>query len=155
MVGMHEELMRKAIAVAEEAYRTGCPPYGAVVVHEGSVIGTGHNTVDVENDPTAHSEIHAIRDACQHWGADLAGCDLYTVFEPCPMCAAAIVWARIRTVVLGAPNPAFGAAVSRQPTIFEQMKQVHQVQVLTGVLQAECEALINQSRSRTASDGGA
>jgi len=152
---MHEELMRKAIAVAEEAYRTGCPPYGAIGVHEGSVIGTGHNTVEVENDPTAHSEVHAIRDACKHWGADLAGCDLYTVFEPCPMCEAAIVWARIRTVELGAPNTAFGAAISRQPTIFDQMQQVHRVVVVSGVLQAECEALVNQSRSRSASDGGA
>jgi len=151
----HEVLMRKAIQLAEDAYRKGCPPYGAVVVHEGAVIGSGHNTVELENDPTAHSEIHAIRDACQHWGADLAGCDLYTVFEPCPMCAAAIVWARVRTVVLGAPNPAYGAAISRTPTIFEQMKHVHQVQVVSGILEEECQALINQARSRTASDGGA
>ena len=153
---MHEELMQEAIRVAEAAYGQGCPPFGAVIVQNGSVIGRGHNCVEMDNDPTAHSEVQAIRDACRNWGhSDLAGCDLYTVFEPCPMCAAAIVWARIRTVVLGARNPAFGAAVSRRPTVLEQMKHVHQVEVVEGILTEECQGLVNRVRLKPASDGGA
>lgn len=149
---MHEKLMQRAIQVAEAAYRQGCPPYGVVIVQNGSIIGEGHNCVEKESDPTAHSEVQAIRDASRSWGhADLAGCDLYTVLEPCHMCAAAIVWARIRTVYLGARNASFGAASS----IFEQMKHIHRVELVDGILTAECQQLISRVRSKGASDGGA
>ena len=153
---MHEKLMQEAIRVAEEAYRKGCPPYGVVIVQNGSIIGRGTNAVELENDPTAHSEVQAIRDACRSWGhIDLAGCDLYTVFEPCAMCAAAIVWARIETVYIGARNAAFGAAISNSPTTFEQMKHIHPVKVVSGILTEECQKLISRVRQKAASDGGA
>jgi len=153
---MPEQQMREAIKVAEEAYRKGCPPFGAVVVQNGSVIGRGYNVTEMENDPTAHSEIQAIRDAARSWGhPDLSGCELYTVFEPCAMCAAAIVWARIETVYIGARNSQYGAAISRHPTIFEQMKDVHGVQVVEGTLAEECENLVKRVRHKAVSDGGA
>lgn len=153
---MHEKLMEEAIRVAEEACRRGYPPYGAVIVHNGSVIGRGHNSVDADNDPTAHSEMQAIREACRQWGGtDLAGCTLYTILEPCPMCAAAIVWARVETVVIGCRNPNFGAAISRPPTIFEQMKHIHPVNVVADVLTERCAELISRTRHKAASDGGA
>jgi tRNA(adenine34) deaminase len=153
---MHEKLMQQAIQVAEDAYRKGCPPYGVIIVQNGSIIGRGHNCVEQETDPTAHSEVQAIRDACRSWGhIDLAGCDLYTVFEPCQMCAAAIVWARIQTVYIGARNVAFGAAVSTSPNIFEQMKHIHHVEVVDGILAEECRQLIARVRQKAASDGGA
>jgi tRNA(adenine34) deaminase len=153
---MHEQQMREAIKVAEDAYRQGCPPFGAIIVQDGSIIGRGFNSTEIETDPTAHSEVQAIRDACRNWGNTvLAGCDLYTVLEPCPMCAAAIVWARIQTVYIGARNPEFGAAVSNSPSIFDQMKGIHRVQVVDGILTEECNALIARVRQRAASDGGA
>jgi tRNA(Arg) A34 adenosine deaminase TadA len=152
----HEKLMQQAIQVAEDAYRKGCPPYGVVIVQNGSIIGRGYNCVEMENDPTAHSEVQAIRDACRSWGhIDLAGCDLYTVYEPCQMCAAAIVWARIETVYIGARNAAFGAAISTSPTTFETMKNIHPVKVVSGILKDECQSLIARVRQKAASDGGA
>lgn len=148
--------MQQAIQVAEDAYRKGCPPFGAVIVQNGSIIGRGYNCVEVETDPTAHSEVQAIRDACRNWGnTDLSGCDLYTVFEPCHMCAAAIVWARIQTVYIGAHNGTFGAAVSNPPSVFDQMKHIHKVHVVDGILSEDCAKLIQRVRSKEASDGGA
>jgi guanine deaminase len=74
-------------------------PFGAIVVKDGEIIGRGFNQVTGTNDPTAHAEVVAIRDACRHLNDfSLAGCELYTSCEPCPMCLGAIYWARIRTV---------------------------------------------------------
>ncbi len=74
-------------------------PFGAVVVRDGQIIGRGANLVTSTNDPTAHAEVTAIRDACRHLGTfTLAGCEIYTSCEPCPMCLAAIYWARIEKI---------------------------------------------------------
>lgn len=92
--------MQEAIALSLDAIRTGKGgPYGAVVVKDGSVIGRGMNEVTSMNDPTAHAEMTAIRQACdmiQSW--QLPGCELYTSCEPCPMCMGAIYWARLDRV---------------------------------------------------------
>ena len=94
--------MDKAIALAVESVRTGGGPFGAVVVKDGRVIGTGVNSVTQTNDPTAHAEVLAIRAACAALGSfQLEGCDLYTSCEPCPMCLGAIYWARPRAVYFG------------------------------------------------------
>jgi guanine deaminase len=88
-------LMRRAIALALENVRAGGGPFGALLVKERQVIGEGANQVTRANDPTAHAEIVAIRAACRALGTfQLAGCDLYTTCEPCPMCLGAIYWAR-------------------------------------------------------------
>jgi guanine deaminase len=87
--------MRQAIRLAEENVRSGGGPFGAVVVREGKIIGTGVNRVTSSLDPTAHAEINAIREACRNLATwQLDGCEIYSSCEPCPMCLGAIYWAR-------------------------------------------------------------
>jgi len=95
--------MREAIRLSFRMMRRGAGgPFGAVVVKGSKVVGRGFNRVTSTNDPTAHAEIVAIRDACRRMRTfDLSGCDLYTSCEPCPMCLSAIYWARIRSVYYG------------------------------------------------------
>jgi tRNA(Arg) A34 adenosine deaminase TadA len=97
------EFMRKAIALATENVRSGQGgPFGAVIVKDGALIGEGINCVTRDNDPTAHAEVRAIRAACQTLGIfSLQGCEIYTSCEPCPMCLAAIYWARIDRIWYG------------------------------------------------------
>jgi len=95
-----ESFMREACRLAEEGLRGGRGgPFGCVVVRRGEVVGRGQNQVTSEQDPTAHAEVVAIRDACRGLGTfQLADCELYTSCEPCPMCLAAIYWARFQKV---------------------------------------------------------
>ena len=95
--------MRQAIALATENVRSGNGgPFGAVIAKDGTVIGEGANCVTRDNDPTAHAEVRAIRAACQSLGAfSLQGCEIYTSCDPCPMCLAAIYWARIDRIWFG------------------------------------------------------
>jgi tRNA(Arg) A34 adenosine deaminase TadA len=97
------ELMRRAIALSAEKMRAGLGgPFGAVVAREGRIIASGFNQVTSANDPTAHAEIMAIRAACQALRSfSLAGCEIYTSCEPCPMCLGAIYWARLDRVYYG------------------------------------------------------
>jgi tRNA(Arg) A34 adenosine deaminase TadA len=95
--------MHRAIELARLGMRSGAGgPFGAVVVKDGKIIGEGHNRVIGTNDPTAHGEIVAIRDACARLGHfSLQGCEIHTTGEPCPMCLGAIHWARIRRIYYG------------------------------------------------------
>lgn len=95
-----EIFMKKALQLAEENVDTGHGgPFGAIVVKDGEIIGRGCNEVTASNDPTAHAEVQAIREACQHLESfQLTGCEVYTSCEPCPMCIGAIYWARPDTV---------------------------------------------------------
>ncbi|MGA7157306.1 MAG: nucleoside deaminase [Acidobacteriaceae bacterium] len=104
------EFMRQAIALATENVASGRGgPFGAVVVKDGKVVATGVNRVTATNDPTAHAEVTAIRGACAELRTfALEGCDVYTSCEPCPMCLAAIYWARCRAIYYG--NTAADAA---------------------------------------------
>ena len=97
---MNEKFMREAIRLSIQMMRRGQGgPFGAVVVRNGKVVGRGFNQVTSANDPTAHAEIVAIREACQRLKTfQLDGCDLYTSCEPCPMCLTAIYWARLGNV---------------------------------------------------------
>lgn len=96
----HETFMRQAIALSRAHMRANAGgPFGAVIVHDGRVVGEGWNRVTSTNDPTAHAEIVAIRAACQQLARfDLKGCVLYTSCEPCPMCLSATYWARLDKV---------------------------------------------------------
>lgn len=97
-----EELMRKAIVLAEENVANGGGPFGAVIARNGEIIATGVNRVTAEHDPTAHAEVSAIRAACKKLGTfDLSGCEIYTSCEPCPMCLGAIYWAHIDKMYYG------------------------------------------------------
>jgi tRNA(Arg) A34 adenosine deaminase TadA len=93
-------LMRRAVEISAERMRQNAGgPFGAVIVKDGKVIAEGWNKVTSSNDPTAHAEVSAIRSACARLGTfSLAGCDIYTSCEPCPMCLAAIYWARLDRV---------------------------------------------------------
>lgn len=104
-----EQYMAQALALAEEAAATGDIPVGCVVVKDGVIIGQGRNRREETGDATAHAEVEAIRHACAALGSwRLAGCDLYVTLEPCPMCAGAMINARIRRVWYGAQNPKAG-----------------------------------------------
>ena len=108
-----ERYMAMALALAKEAGEQGDIPVGCVVVQDGTVIGTGRNCREARGDATAHAEVEAIRAACAALGSwRLEGCDLYVTLEPCPMCAGAMVNARIRRVWYGAQNPKAGCCGS-------------------------------------------
>lgn len=98
-----EDFMREAIALATDGMRRGRGgPFGCVVVRAGKIISRGQNQVTATNDPTAHAEVTAIREACRALGTySLADCELYTSCEPCPMCLAAIYWARLPQIYFG------------------------------------------------------
>ena len=91
-----EAFMREAIKLSAESVRSGGGPFGAVIVRDGEIIARGENRVTVCNDPTAHAEVSAIREAAARLGTyDLSGCEIYSSCEPCPMCLGAIYWARL------------------------------------------------------------
>lgn len=96
----HEYFMEKAVELSLENMRAGKGgPFGAVIVRQGKIVGTGANHVTSDNDPTAHAEVVAIRDACKNLGTfQLDNCEIYTSCEPCPMCLAAIYWARPKAI---------------------------------------------------------
>ncbi|MCL7971557.1 MAG: nucleoside deaminase [marine benthic group bacterium] len=98
-VRTREEFLREAIRVASENVRQGGGPFGAIVVRDGEVVAQGANRVTQSNDPTAHAEVEAIREACRVLGTfQLEGCEIYSSSEPCPMCLGAVYWARPKAV---------------------------------------------------------
>lgn len=127
MVQPNRKFMQEAIALSFQAMRSGKGgPYGAVVVKDGQIIGRGMNEVTSLNDPTAHAELTAIREACravQSW--QLQGCELYTSCEPCPMCMAAVYWARLDTVYYGNTKEQAAAFGFNSDYIYEQIARPH------------------------------
>lgn len=102
MDGMNENFMREAIRLSDENVDNGGGPFGAVIVKDGQIIARGANRVTSSNDPTAHAEVTAIREASRAMNTfNLKGCEIYTSCEPCPMCLAAIYWARIDKIYYG------------------------------------------------------
>lgn len=137
-----DAFMALALAQAREAAEAGEVPVGAVVVRNGQVIGTGRNAPVGASDPTAHAEVVALRAAAQALGNyRLDGCELYVTLEPCPMCAGAILHARIARVVYGAADPKTGAAGS-VVDLFGESTLNHQTRVQGGVCCADCGALL-------------
>ena len=110
---MHEEYMRQALALAQEAAAHGEVPVGCVIVREGQIVGRGRNRREERGDATAHAEVEAIRDACARTGSwRLTDCTLYVTLEPCPMCSGAIINSRIKRVVYGAADVKAGCCGS-------------------------------------------
>lgn len=139
---MHELWMRKALIAARKAGNADEVPIGAVVVVEGRIVGTGWNNPVGSNDPTAHAEIFALREAATAMGNyRLMNADLYCTLEPCPMCAGAIVAARIRRLVFGTRDLKAGGVRSKFQ-IADSPLLNHQVEVIEGVLGAECTELL-------------
>ena len=136
--------MREAIALAVEAETLGEVPVGALVVKDGVVIGRGFNAPIRSNDPTAHAEVRALREAAARLGNyRLTGCTLYTTLEPCAMCAGAILHARLDRLVFGAPDPKTGACGS-VVDLFAVDRLNHHAQVVSGVLADECSAALRR-----------
>jgi len=136
-----ELLMRKALLEAEKARKQGEVPVGAVLVKDEKIIARGHNKPISENDPTAHAEIVAIRNACEKTqNYRLSGCELYVTLEPCVMCLGAVVQSRIKRLVFGALDPKSGAVESAMDFPFEKMN--HHVKVKGEVLAEECAKIL-------------
>ena len=135
--------MGLAIDEARLALRTGDVPVGAVVVGpDGQVVGRGHNAREATGDPTAHAEVLALRDAAQTLGEwRLAGCTLVVTLEPCAMCAGATMLARVPRLVLGAWDEKAGATGSVWDLVRDR-RSTHRVEVLGGVREEECAALL-------------
>ena len=134
--------MRLALAEAAAAGRRGEVPVGAVVVRDGELLARAGNRVVELQDPTAHAEILALREAAKLLGQPrLDGCDLWVTLEPCPMCAAALALAHIRRLHFGAYDPK-GGGVDHGPRIFDQPTCHHRPEVVGGLAEAECAALL-------------
>ena len=135
--------MAEALAEAKDAAARGEVPVGAVVVDaDGKVVARAGNRTEADADPTAHAEMLAIRAAAQALGSPrLTGCDLYVTLEPCPMCAQALSFARIRRLYYGAPDPK-GGGVEHGPRIFAQPTCHHRPEVYGGIAETESSGLL-------------
>ena len=137
-----EKYMRAAIGQARKAGAIGEVPIGCVLVYEDKIIARGYNRRTIDKNVLSHAEIIAIKKACKKMGDwRLEGCTMYVTLEPCPMCAGAIVQARIPKVVIGCMNPKAGCAGSVLDLLHEDGFN-HQVEMENGVLEEECSRLM-------------
>lgn len=138
----HEQWMKQALREAEKAFEQDEVPVGAVVVHEGKIIGRGFNQMERLQDPTAHAEMIALTAAANHLQSRrLEACTLYVTLEPCPMCAGAIVMGRVPTLVFAAYDPKAGACGTLF-NIVEDKRLNHTTHVIAGVCDKESEELL-------------
>jgi len=140
----HEHFMKLALEEAEQALAEDEVPIGAVIVYQQRVIARAHNQREQLRDPTAHAEMIAITQAAEarrSWRLD--GCTLYVTLEPCPMCAGAIVQARITTVVYGAADPKAGA-VETLYRLLDDARLNHCCQIIAGVQREACGAILTR-----------
>lgn len=139
---MDEFFMNEALKEAYKAYEINEVPIGAVIVKNGEVVGRGYNQKETLKDATLHAEISAIKDACSNLGGwRLPGCTMYVTLEPCPMCAGALVNARVEKLVIGAKDFKTGACGSVLNIV--QTEQLnHQIDVQFGVLEEDCTHIL-------------
>ena len=139
---MQEKFMKQALKEAQKAYDKLEIPVGAVIVKDGKIIARAHNIKELKNDTTKHAEIIAIQKASKKLGAwRLNDCEMYVTLEPCPMCAGAIIQARIKKLYIGTMDEKTGACGSVL-NLLEDYKFNHQVEVETGLLNKECEKIL-------------
>lgn len=136
------KFMAEALKQAEEAGKAGEVPIGAVMVKDGRILASDRNRREESNDATAHAEILLLRQAGALLGGwRLSGCTLYVTLEPCPMCAGAMVLARLDRLVFGAPDPKTGAVVSLYDIVRDERLN-HSLKVSGGIMQEQCAALL-------------
>lgn len=139
----HSEYMAFALDEAKTALSLGEAPIGCIIVKDGKIIARGHNTRETEHTALGHAELSAIAEACRVLGSwRLSGCSLYVTMEPCPMCMGAILNARVDRVVFGAYD--FKAGCCGSLADFNAMGFNHQAEVLGGIREEECRALLTQ-----------
>jgi tRNA(adenine34) deaminase len=139
-----EHFMHAAIEAAKIAEENGDVPIGAVIVHENQIIAKAYNQREQLQDPTAHAEIIALTQAAaalENW--HLNGCTMYVTLEPCPMCAGALVLARIDRLVYGCDDPKTGAVKSLY-TIVQDNRLNHRLEVTSGILADECSQILQE-----------
>ena len=137
-----EKFMKEAIRQAKKAEALNEVPIGCVIVHQGKIIGRGYNRRMTDHSVLAHAEIIAIKKACKKIGDwRLEDCTIYITLEPCPMCAGAIVQARIPRAVIGSMNPKAGCAGSVM-NLLDEPGFTHQVELISGVLEEACSQML-------------
>jgi tRNA(adenine34) deaminase len=140
---IYEKWMKEALLEAKKAEALNEVPIGAVIVYQNQIIGKGYNLRETSKDPSAHAEMIAIREACQSLQAwRLLDCQLYVTLEPCPMCAGAIVQARIPQLIFGAYDPKAGCAGSIC-NLLQEKRFNHQVNIVSQVLQDDCSMMLS------------
>jgi tRNA(adenine34) deaminase len=147
-LNLHEHFMRLALREAQAALEEDEVPIGSVIVHQNRVIAAAHNQREALHDPTAHAEMIAITQAAEQlrdWR--LEDCTLYVTLEPCPMCAGAIVQARVPRLVFGATDPKAGACVSLY-SIVTDSRLNHQVEMIGGVMELDCATILKEFFAR-------
>jgi tRNA(adenine34) deaminase len=141
---MHDYFMRLALTEAQAAFEAGEVPIGAVIAHEGQIVASAHNQREQLRDPTAHAEMIAITQAAESLGSwRLDGCTLYVTLEPCPMCAGAILQARLPLLVYGATDPKAGAV----DTLYQLLRDPrlnHRTQSVSHVLADPCGQILTR-----------
>jgi tRNA(adenine34) deaminase len=141
---MDDSYMREALALARDAQAAGEVPVGAVVVVDGAIVGRGRNAPVASNDPTAHAEMLALRQAAAAIGNyRLEQAVVYVTLEPCPMCAGALVASRVKTLVFGARDLRFGGVRSKFRIADSELLN-HRVEIVEGVLAVECVELLRE-----------
>ena len=134
--------MRLALQQARIAAEAGEVPVGALVTKDGEIVGQGHNRNLLDNDPSAHAEIVALREAAARLGNHrLGGCEMFVTIEPCAMCAGALIHARLARLVYGASDPKAGAVASVLQ-VLNHPGLNHKIEVKCGVLEAECSTVL-------------
>lgn len=139
-----EQWMQVALEEAEQARREGEVPVGAAAVLQGRLLARDHNRSLALKDPTAHAEILTLRQAGALLGNyRLAGVELYVTLEPCPMCAGALIWARVQRLVFGARDEKSGAVYSKV-FLLEPGRFNHRVEVVEGILESRCRQILQE-----------
>jgi tRNA(adenine34) deaminase len=134
--------MGEALKEAKKAYKKAETPIGCVIVKDNIIIARGHNEKEIKQDPTLHAEMTAVRKAGKKLNSwRLTDCDMYVTLEPCPMCAGALIQARIRKLYIGATDPKAGA-VGSVINLMEIEKFNHKVEVQYGILENECSQIL-------------
>ena len=141
----YEKLMSSALVTAADALKNGDVPVGAIVLDSvGNVIGTGANRREIDNDPSAHAEVVAMREAAKklnNWRLD--GCTIVVTLEPCAMCAGAIAQSRVKTLIFGAWDEKAGA-VGSVWDVLRDPRSPHRTEVISGILEKECADILAQ-----------
>lgn len=140
----YQQWMQAALDLARRAMEIGEVPIGAIIVKNNEIIGQGYNRREVDHDPLGHAELMAIKQASHHLGAwRLSNCALFVTLEPCPMCAGAIVQARMSELIYAAHDPKAGYAGSLA-NILQDDRLNHQVKITTGILEQESSLLLKR-----------